>query len=675
MKLLQSSSRGSSGGRGRGRGRGGRTHGPIKEVPVPEGKGRRGGDQRFASRFTDPRFRVSQQLHKQKREGRGALEDELEAAKRDPRFAKHLQPEEEEVPSEAEEEEVEEEEPSEAEEEDVCQWAGAEPVELIEARRRVAVVNCNWDCVRAVDLYAILFHGLPLGGELLEVCVYKSEFGKRMMEHERIHGPDLWVKPGQKDPTAAAESEAQQQEQVLMESIQGVEALDGDEEADDEEADDEEADDGWVDDDPAMLREAGEDGERFSSGKFRQYEMNRMKYYYAIATFDSADTAQAVYRELDGMDIEASGVLLDLRYVDDDETFDKEDMVGRADRIPPNFKPLAALRNAALSQTRFRISWDQDDPARRHSVLDSFSGTAPEDDLAAYMAESEDEDDEAAAAKKRKIRRQYAALLEEIGADPDDVEEEEEEASAAASTSDDDDLNRLSDVELDDDASEGSPMDMEATLDLGATDKALELQREARTRRLLQSGDLLAKAEAKYKLRRKEAKQLKKEALRREREDEQAAQEAESELRRQQLRDLIGSDDAGAARVSGKERRKTHAKEVKAQRAAEREERKKMRAASRLGVDRQVRDAEVAAAAQTGEAIDPRFKSKLVSDPRFHLDVGQRDKKVGQDVAALAAQVSRAKRRRASGEVPGPHGGVDEAVEFFLQPAEKKRRV
>lgn len=45
----------------------------------------------------------------------------------------------------------------------------------------------------------------------------------------------------------------------------------------------------------AMLQECGEDGDYFSAGKYRKYEMDRMKYYYAIAIFDSAATASVVY--------------------------------------------------------------------------------------------------------------------------------------------------------------------------------------------------------------------------------------------------------------------------------------------------------------------------------------------------------------------------------------------
>lgn len=91
------------------------------------------------------------------------------------------------------------------------------------------------------------------------------------------------------------------------------------------------------------------------------------------------------------MDIEASGVVLNLQYVDDDESFGTP--VNTADRIPAHFKPLSAFKAAALTQSRFRISWDQEDAFRHFSVQDTFTGTSAEDDLAAYLAPANSDSD------------------------------------------------------------------------------------------------------------------------------------------------------------------------------------------------------------------------------------------------------------------------------------------
>lgn len=717
MKTVQSSSRGRGGRGGGGRGGGG---------------GR--DDSRFASRYTDPRFKLSGRVG-QKPKRRLSPQDQLaEAAKSDPRFAKlvqdkewseeeadeededaHMDDEEadsseggeddaemehsgSDLASADEEEEAEEELDDSDDDDEVNAWAQDE-VEYTEATARVAIVNCDWDHVRAVDLYAILFNALPLGGQLKDVCVYMSDFGKRMIEHERTSGPDLWVKPG--EPDVAIE------EVVVPGAPVGGEFDEGD---DGEAA--AEGDDAWVNDDPAMLNEHGEDGEYFSGGKYRKYEMDRMRYYYAVATFDSADTAAAIYNELDGMDIEASGVTLDLRYIDDEDTF--EEPVSRADAIPSRFKPLGSFTSAALTNTRFRISWDQDDVFRHQSVQDSFTGTTEEDDLAAYLAPPDSDDDDTRdsrtgrtkAEEKARVRRKYASLLEEIGGLAEDGDDGEGSLSASSASdsdggSDDDSLNRFSDVEMDsdDEEEEGSDDDddesevmgdMEGTLDLDAGTKAQHLQRAARLKQKLKGGDLAAKAEVKYKQRRKEMKKAKKEMKLEERDAKREALAASRDEQRRKLKVLIGTDDDGATHLSGKERRKQHAKEVKQRLAEERVARKQMRVANQLGITREAKESIASKEAEAAlGAIDPRFQSKLLSDPRFHLEVATKDKRIAGDVQELAATVAKARRGKRANEEASPAArqqqqqrgaasspaDVDSAVDYFLsKPAAKKQR-
>jgi hypothetical protein len=53
----------------------------------------------------------------------------------------------------------------------------------------------------------------------------------------------------------------------------------------------------------------------------RCYELDRMRYFYAVADCDSEATASAIYEACDGVEYETSGVKLDLRFVPDEMDF------------------------------------------------------------------------------------------------------------------------------------------------------------------------------------------------------------------------------------------------------------------------------------------------------------------------------------------------------------------
>ena len=187
---------------------------------------------------------------------------------------------------------------------------------LPDATHRIAVVDLDWEHVRAVDIFATLRSFLPKGGRLEKVTVYPSDYGLERMVEEAVSGPqNVWKKTGkERDQNGVAN---------------GNRYGDDDDGPSDTMDDSDEVEEGSSSEDDGPLLEDASSDEHSSEGEdeddddggevdpvqLRLYERSKLRWYYAIAEFDSAATANAIYEECDGMEfLKCKGFLFVLSF-------------------------------------------------------------------------------------------------------------------------------------------------------------------------------------------------------------------------------------------------------------------------------------------------------------------------------------------------------------------------
>lgn len=238
-------------------------------------------------------------------------------------------------------------------------------VPLGEVTNRIAVVNLDWDNIRAEDLMAVFSSFLPTGGRVSKVAIYPSEFGKERMEKEEIEGPpkEIFAKPKADEEEGEEELDSDEEEEEIKKS---------------------------------MLK--SDSGEEFNSTQLRRYQLERLRYYYAILTFSSKDVAKHVYDLVDGAEYLSSANFFDLRFVPDDTDFSDDKSRDDCTRIPDGYKPNEFVTDA-LQHSKVKLTWDADDKSRKEAQARAFRGSRQdidENDLKAYLGSdsSDSEDDE-----------------------------------------------------------------------------------------------------------------------------------------------------------------------------------------------------------------------------------------------------------------------------------------
>lgn len=259
--------------------------------------------------------------------------------------------------------------------------AGQEQTESIpmgEVTKRIAAVNLDWDNIRASDIMAVASSFAPSNGRILNVTVYPSEFGRERMEHEEVHGPPKEIFSSSKAQNAEEE----------------------DDESEEEPSEDEEVD---SEDEEKIRRkliaEQANEGEEFDTAKLRQYQLDRLRYYYAVITCDSKTTGKALYDSMDGREYLSTANFFDLRFIPDETDFDDDKSRDECSSLPENYKP-NEFRTEALTHSKVRLTWDADDTTRKEVQKRAFSrAEIDENDLQAYIG-SDSSDAESVSSRK-----------------------------------------------------------------------------------------------------------------------------------------------------------------------------------------------------------------------------------------------------------------------------------
>lgn len=219
--------------------------------------------------------------------------------------------------------------------------------------RRLAACNMDWDNLTAEDIFVIVNSFKPPEGVLLSIKIFLSDFGKERLEEEISKGPAELAQIAQND-------------------------------------------DAFIEDE-TRANEENSEGNSFHNEKLREYQLKRMKYYYAVIECDTVETANRIYSELDGAEYESSKTCFDLRFIPDDMEFEDE-AKDICTQLPSKdlYKPNQFL-NTALSEAEVALTWDETDKKRLETTTKNYNKKSEIklEDFKDYLALSSEEEEDA----------------------------------------------------------------------------------------------------------------------------------------------------------------------------------------------------------------------------------------------------------------------------------------
>ncbi|CDJ39232.1 hypothetical protein, conserved, partial [Eimeria tenella] len=267
---------------------------------------------------------------------------------------------------------------------------------------RLALVGLDWDAVAAADLLLLLQQYLKNSAadsssssssssseepHVKKVEIYLSEFGKERIEVEKIKGPAVDWK--------AAERPRKKRSKAAAAATAAAAAAAADEGSSSSSSDEE--------------MQPSAEQEKALQEVLRKYQVERSRYYYAICYFDSVETAQRIYDELDGCELNFALNGLDIRFVPDELELPAANLTAAATRedlaaataAAAAAERLAAAANGrssssnALRHSKVELTWDESPKDRVKFLRKKFtSKELDEQDLDAFLGSSEDSEED-----------------------------------------------------------------------------------------------------------------------------------------------------------------------------------------------------------------------------------------------------------------------------------------
>lgn len=239
--------------------------------------------------------------------------------------------------------------------------AGNEQIESIpmgDVSRRVAAVNLDWDNIRAIDIMGVASSFIPANGTVESVAIYPSEYGRERIEREEIEGPprEIFASSKSRRDSTSGDEESQDDKEDLDRKIQRQ-----------------------------LQQDQVDEGDEFDTARLRQYQLERLRYYYAVIVCSSTNTAKALYDSMDGREYLSSANFFDLRFIPDEVSFDDDTPKDECTVLPDGYRP-NEFRTEALTHSKVRLTWDEDDTTRKEAQKRAFSrAEMDENDLKAYV--------------------------------------------------------------------------------------------------------------------------------------------------------------------------------------------------------------------------------------------------------------------------------------------------